>query len=414
MDNQFKNVKTHARLSSKAMWYEWRMKLLDELKKGLRVISKGMEDDELILQKQEGLLNSVLPALIDKHEKLEQENQQLQTRADELANCDQDELNEARTKLQAVEEEISAKKTRVEQMRRELQEKENGIETLSECKEECLAQIKEAERIREECRGWSAREVSSLKGMYNQHRHQKSMVLTPTPANVDALEKSHGWTITAASGTTLTMTYRESLQLSFSAASFLPNNQSHSPTNPENAPISLTYIADTHEYHPVPLSTEKRFFLQFMRAHLQCLPQNLTKVKELLSFVSESWIVAEAVAEEIRVLRLGYITTPAIVTDELMAVNAVLLLPGLESKTKIEISFEVGVKCEDVSEGVQAGVKVSAKVVYGEKLNESKMGEFLAGRVGGMIVGKEDGGRRKWLAGVQELAARLRARGKGQ
>ena len=50
MDNQFKNVKTHARLLSKAMWYEWRMKLQDGLEAGLLRISEGLDADEQLLQ----------------------------------------------------------------------------------------------------------------------------------------------------------------------------------------------------------------------------------------------------------------------------------------------------------------------------------------------------------------------------
>src|SRR5580700_2650781 len=56
MDSQFKNVKTHARLLSKAMWYEWRMKLLDGLKVGLHKISEGMDADGEILHHQQELL----------------------------------------------------------------------------------------------------------------------------------------------------------------------------------------------------------------------------------------------------------------------------------------------------------------------------------------------------------------------
>lgn len=169
MDNQFKNVKTHARLSSKAMWYEWRMKLLDELKKGLTVISKGMEQDDSTLQRQEELLQSVLPALLAKHEALGQESQRLQRHAQELANCDQNELNDARHKLQATEEEIATKGVMLDEMTRKLKEKEDGLEAVVESKEECLSHIKEAERIREEYRGWSASEVSLLKGPFSTH-----------------------------------------------------------------------------------------------------------------------------------------------------------------------------------------------------------------------------------------------------
>lgn len=165
MDNQFKNVKTHARLSSKSMWYEWRMKLIDELRKGLMGTSEDLQHDHLKLKKQEDLLESVLPALQKRHEFLTRESDQLQTHAQELANCDQDELKEAREKVRGVEEDIEAKRKMVEEMQRDLKKTETGIDDILECKEECLEQIKEAQRIREECRGWSASEVGALKCM---------------------------------------------------------------------------------------------------------------------------------------------------------------------------------------------------------------------------------------------------------
>lgn len=171
MDNQFKNVKTHARLSSKAMWYEWRMKLLDELKKGLNAISEGMEQDDLTLRQQEDLLQSTLPALLAKHEALEQETQKLQAHAQELADCDQNELNDARQKLRATEDDIGSKRAMIEEMSRKLKEKEDGIEAVVESKEECVSHIKEAERVREEYRGWSVSEVSLLKGPFFTTNH---------------------------------------------------------------------------------------------------------------------------------------------------------------------------------------------------------------------------------------------------
>ncbi|KAI9879596.1 MAG: hypothetical protein M1830_008046 [Pleopsidium flavum] len=394
MDNQFKNVKTHARLSSKSMWYEWRMKLLDELKKGLVESSKGMKHDHLILKQLEELLVPVLPAMLEQHESLGHKIQQLQTHAHELANCDQTELKDAREKLHAVEEEIEAKRNMVEEMQQKLKKKEDGIEDVLECKEECLEQIREAERVREECKGWSASEV----GMLN--------------SNVDSLEKAHGWTIMAASGTSLTMTYHRTLQLFFDVASFLPNSQSMPtvPAKTERSPISLTYIADNHEYRPQPLTTEKRFFLQIMRAQLQCMPQNLTKVKDLLSFVSKSWQVAEAVAEESRVLNLSQITTATILSDDVLALKSVLLLSGL--KTKVESTFEISTQSS--FSGIQAVVKPSARVLYGENYNEEKMGEFLATKVSGHVTGKEDEERGSWGLKVRELGEKLIARGKKQ
>ena len=168
MDNQFKNVKTHARLLSKAMWYEWRMKLLEGLKEGLVQIDQGMNEDNKNISQQESLLQPILPSLIDEHEHLEARLQTLQAQADELASCDQEELKEARKSLVAAEEDIEAQQKMLEDLQQELREKENGFECAVERTQDCLEEIKEAEKVQQECRGWSAAEVAALRGLSNQ------------------------------------------------------------------------------------------------------------------------------------------------------------------------------------------------------------------------------------------------------
>lgn len=164
MDNQFKNVKTHARLLSKAMWYEWRMKLLDGLKEGLVQISDGMDADAKTLSQQERLLEPVLPELIEENDRLKNEHQTLQAQADELASCDQEELRRFREKLAAVDDDLQAKLRLVEQLEQELQAKEGGIQDALERRDEYHAEIKEAERVRQESRGWKTAEVTALQG----------------------------------------------------------------------------------------------------------------------------------------------------------------------------------------------------------------------------------------------------------
>lgn len=164
MDNQFKNIKTHARLLSKAMWYEWRMKLLDGLKEGLLKIHEGMEADGNILQCHQELLDMVLPGLLKMHDQIALEEVELRHAAEELANCDQEELSEARQKLLSVEMDIETKKRMIDDLRNQLKDKENTFVTTSERKQAYLDEIREAEKIREECRGWTGHEISLLKG----------------------------------------------------------------------------------------------------------------------------------------------------------------------------------------------------------------------------------------------------------
>jgi kinetochore protein Spc7/SPC105 len=88
----------------------------------------------------------------------------LQSAAEELANCDQEELSEARQQLITVDADIEARKQLIAELRRQLHGKEAEIVAGTERKQLCLEDIREAEKIREECRGWSSNEISALKG----------------------------------------------------------------------------------------------------------------------------------------------------------------------------------------------------------------------------------------------------------
>ena len=173
MDNQFRNVKTHARLLSKATWYEWRMKLLEGLKEGLNRHVDDMKADDALLIEREELLNSNVPTLVEKHASLEEEASTLQQLVEEMENCDQDELRSTRGKLSDIDAEIAAKKQELERLQAEVQQKSNLIETGAEMRDEFLAQIQEAEQVTEKCRGWSAREINELKGrlLLETHLH---------------------------------------------------------------------------------------------------------------------------------------------------------------------------------------------------------------------------------------------------
>ena len=165
MDAQFKNVKTHARLLSKAMWYEWRMKLLDSLKEGLAKISEELDGDDISLLQQQKTLEPVLPNLVHQHDELEAENHALQARADELANDDQEELKDTRLELVQIEQEIEAERKILDELQDEFRRQEERIEFTVDQKEHCLEQIEGAEKVRLEGRGWSPSEVASLQGI---------------------------------------------------------------------------------------------------------------------------------------------------------------------------------------------------------------------------------------------------------
>ncbi|KAF1990425.1 Spc7-domain-containing protein [Aulographum hederae CBS 113979] len=395
MDNQFKNMKANARLQSKASWYGWRSDLLNDLKKGLDLTTEGFNQDEQVLEQQEQILNATLPDLKTRHGELEIECKQLQDRADEINSCDRAELEDARERLVAADAEIEEKTQLIDSLRKELEDKVASIEAIKERKNECVEEIKVAERVRQECRGWSVEEVTILK------------------ENLNTLEQTHGWSIHSASTSppTLTLTHASTLRLFLHPSSFILPNSAPPAQDAPNTPISLTYIGDTLP-KPKPLTTTLRFFLQHLRAHLQCLPQSRTRISDVLTLIKDVWATAEAVQEGVRLLDMGFVTNTAIRSDERMAVEAGMLVPGVA--TKVRVAFEIGVGVlGGGGEGgmqVETNVKIAAEVVYGERYDEGKMGEFITACVGTGVGEMEQMGR--WRDAVEELRARLVRRGR--
>lgn len=164
MDNQFKNVKTHARLMSKAMWYEWRMKLLDGLKEGLVANREGMDNDAEALTQQEHFVHTALPQLIVEHDCLNSDVRALQAQAEELANCDPKQLKEVRTNLVKVENDVCAQRTLIDELQGQLRRMEKSLGYAIERKDECSAEIQEAEKIRQESQGWDLSDIQALEG----------------------------------------------------------------------------------------------------------------------------------------------------------------------------------------------------------------------------------------------------------
>ena len=217
------------------------------------------------------------------------------------------------------------------------------------------------------------------------------------------MEAEHGWSIATTSSTQLTMIYQDQLELHFDVVSFLPAFSSFAHFPKEGSPISLSFVGDSKDYRPQTLTTEKRFFLQLMRAHLQCLQQSKLHVKDLLYFASSGWTQALAVAEEIRRLNLESITECSILGDERLGAKCMMLLPGV--KTKVNVCFEVGAVAKEME--VTVKLKTRAEVVYGEEYREDKMKDFLQSRIGEGVNGSGN-----WADAVRQLKKKLVAQGK--
>ncbi|KAG5929600.1 hypothetical protein E4U42_005305 [Claviceps africana] len=379
MDNQFKNVKTHARLLSKAMWYEWRSKLQEGLREGLVKISQDMDADEKVLQEQEDLLAAVLPGALKQYEELEEESGNLEEAARELADCDPAELEAARDDLTSLDEDIAEKKRLIAELRRGSESSVAEVESLTTKKQDLLQGIQEAEKVRQACRGWTCSEVASLK------------------ARVDAIEKQHGWAVTGLTGTNLSMTYKREIEIVFDVASFQPHEHS--------SRIDLWYIGDGTDATRAK-TAEKEFFLQCIRDHVRALQQNRTKIVTLLNIVRTAWDKARFVTSQIDMINVTFPTSVVKTSDSSVAVRSSLLLSAL--KTRVETTLHL--RGQSMPQGVDIGISTQVQVVYGEHFNVGKVGEFLANKIGSKMGAKEEG----WSEVLVELHQRLVARGKKQ
>lgn len=402
MDNQFKNVKTHARLLSKAMWYEWRMKLQDGLKEGLVTIAKDMEDDEQLLQKQENMLNVTLPSLEKTYEALEQEHSSLRSVAEELAECDPEELEAARAELEDVDSDIAEKMRKIEELQQVLGETESTIQDMADRKQECLAAIEEAEKIREECRGWSSKEISTLKCKLETLREFTFAHANDTCiVKVDEIEKEHGWTIAGISGTTVSMTYRREIEVVFDIRAFQgAKTTSH---------VDMCYIAADREKNPQPKTVEKDFFVQCIQEYVRGLVQARAKISTLLRAIGAAWDKADAAADDIRLLNCTFPTEVARTSDSAIAAKIDMLLVPMQTKVQLIL----GLESQPTPDGIEFRIVPQAQVVYGEHFKIDKVCEYLYTRLGERVTTKkENEAVESWSDVVVELHERLIARGR--
>jgi len=380
MDSQFKNVKTHARLLSKAKWYEWRMMVQDGLRQGLFKISEDMESDAQLLQKQTDLIASVLPELEKRHQRLLEESADLEEVAQELAESDPAVLEATREDLTELNLDIARKRKMIADLRQEYEESEAEVQLLSEKKDSCLAEISQSERIREACRGWTSADIETFK------------------ERVEAITQEHGWAVTGITGTNFSMAYKGEVQLDFDTATL----QSASP----DSRLEIRYIGDQKEYNAVAQTPEKEAVLHCIRNQVRAMQQDRTSLAKVLSLVAAGWHKAQYVGSQLRRINTTLPTTVEKGSDTNFLVKTSILLVPLETRVEVVLSLHG----RDSSERVDFDIRPLAKVVYGEHFNEDKINEYLTTRLGEYVGALEE----DWSDILIELRDRLIARGQKQ
>lgn len=175
-------------------------------------------------------------------------------------------------------------------------------------------------------------------------------------------------------------------------------------THKPNSRIDLWYIADAQEENIQPKTLEKEFFLQCIRDHIRALPQSRTKLSNLLSMVRLAWDKANLVSSQISRINVTFPTTITKTSDASVAISTSLLLVPLESRVEVTLNLHG----ESGPDGLEVMIVPEAKVVYGEHFNVSKVGEFLATKIGTKVGAQAE----DWSDIAIELHERLIARGR--
>ncbi|EED16377.1 chromosome segregation protein Spc105, putative [Talaromyces stipitatus ATCC 10500] len=423
MDNQFRNVKTHARLLSKAMWYEWRMKLLEGLKEGLDRHVEEMQADDALLSQQEAILQSVVPGLVEKRSLLDSEASRIQEIVDEMENIDPNELRMARERLAKVDTEIERKKKQLEQMQEDLQNKNDTIEAGAELKAEFLKQIREAERVQEECRGWSIKEVNALKD------------------SVHALEIQTGWSIVSAidgqepTGPGMTLRYKGELEVKVYPKLF--KSATETKEDKSFASFELAYNSQ-HKGQSHTLAHAKSFIFSHLCTAVRTIPSS-TPLKQVFRFLTDAWDLTYRFEEETRFLNFHGVTKTAVTdaADVGVTSRARCILIGMvdsgegPKQARIDVDFRLTPRVNDVKEDssntvvekLQLYTDVAVSKVYGfpkegtrkKILSDAQMRDVilrkLRGHKGkgadvtsGLMVNLGQG---SWGRSVQELALKV-------
>ncbi|OKL56377.1 hypothetical protein UA08_08189 [Talaromyces atroroseus] len=422
MDNQFRNVKTHARLLSKAMWYEWRMKLLEGLKEGLDRHVEEMKADDALLSQQESILQDVVPELVARRSVLNSEATKLQEIVDEMESCDPEELRMARERLSNVNAEIARKRRQLEEMQENLQDKTDTIEAGTELKMEFMEQIREAERVREECRGWSVKEVNALKD------------------SVKMLEMQTGWSIVSATnkfertGPGLTLKYKEELEVKFYPK--LLKSATASDETKGAVPFELAYSAHKAA-HSLSIPPVKSVILSHIRTAMKSIPSSAS-IKQIFQFMSDAWDLTYQFEEEIRILNFYGVTKTALldnadagVTSRARCILVGTVDAGQEARqARIDVDFCVTPRVDQTkkegSEGVveklQLYTEVAVSKVYGfpedgsrkKVLSDTQMRDVILRKLGNKSKGADTSfgltvnlGQGSWGRSAQELALKV-------
>lgn len=358
MDTQFKNVKTHARLLAKGIWYEWRMKLLDGVKTALDENLVCMKADEAVIEEAENVTKHVMPGLMARFEAATKTVARMDEVKKRIESDDKEQLREARDRLKSVREKIEEVKKKLERRRKEVEELDIGIEAQEKQKAILQESIGEAERVKEMNRGWSEDEIAGWKN------------------KVSALERKFGWSIAMVHGTVVELVFLKQLRVFCDA------------TGVANTRVEYLAPVTIKSSDPAPLQdAEHSFFTACLNARLSNITTTKPTLKTTLAEINTFWRRCLTTSDEIRKVRKMYPITLTPHGENELRVAIKVLVPEIRSKVVIEVLVDK-----------EMAVKGGAKVIYGG-VNEALVSEFVGNAL-------KEGKEGVWRGVVESLVGR--------
>ena len=399
MDNQFKNIKVHARHESKASWYEWRSKLFDGIQSGLIRTYEGLLQDDKTLGTREKLLLEQVTPIVEKHAALRENAEILQSQADEFANCDQVALQAARESLSQREQDIKDKKQLLTKLHAELAQGKQDIIEIEERRIETLAEMKEANRVADENRGWAFGEVKALKGTKRLVWNSCELTFTDT---VNILENCTGWSLPTCDATNPTFAYQETLFLSL-ATDF---SESLAKLKSQE-PLSLSYEPKNDSLVTTEAPIIRRFLLQILKTRLSAFAHSSPPpdLRSVLNFVSSGWNLAQSIVTETARVRTQFHTTEQILDDSTLLIQSMILLRAPEeTDTQSKLYAQFIIKIQGDSTQIRSKIDFKIKTAYGKEFKEENMIKFLKSRIKGSDSQTSTSG---WKEALVDLKAAL-------
>ncbi|RUS19868.1 Spc7 kinetochore protein-domain-containing protein [Endogone sp. FLAS-F59071] len=168
MEQRFKLIKTHSRLSAKENWYDWRDKLVTDMNELLKKNLAHLQRDKKYVNQFSEQLEEVIPEVENYHAELTK-------REEEIAKCDKEQLQSLEEAIEEQKEQLTIFGKELQTLEAEEAELKAKVAKTEEEKMEILAAIEKAHAICEEAKCVTKEDLDKARNEYSR------------------LTKMHGW-----------------------------------------------------------------------------------------------------------------------------------------------------------------------------------------------------------------------------